>query len=42
MFAFDLPTDVPPAYAPIVIAQGSQVKGGKIKLERTLGVCQQA
>ncbi len=36
----DLPPDVPTQYAPVVIAQASQVQKGDVKVDRTIGVCQ--
>jgi hypothetical protein len=38
MFVMDMPPDVPPQYAPVVIAQASQAKD-PAKTERTIGVC---
>ncbi len=40
MFVFDVPPDVPPQYAPVVIAQASQAKQGEAKTDRTVGICQ--
>lgn len=43
MFVMDMP-DVPPQYAPVVIAQGVQIQPqasvGSAKIDRTIGVCQ--
>src|SRR6266566_850669 len=36
----DLPPDVPPQYAPIVITQASQAQKGAANTDRTIGVCQ--
>ena len=38
MFVMDMPPDVPPQYAPVVIAQASQAKD-PAKIDRTIGVC---
>ena len=38
MFMMDVPPDVPPQYAPVVIAQRSQTKES-VKTDRTFGVC---
>jgi len=38
MFVMDMP-DVPPQYAPVVIAQASQAQKGDAKTDRTIGVC---
>jgi len=37
MFVMDVPPDVPPQYAPVVIAEASQAK--RQSTERTIGVC---
>jgi hypothetical protein len=39
MFVMDMPPDVPPQYAPVVIAQASQTGSTKVNGERTIGVC---
>ncbi|MFA6445416.1 MAG: hypothetical protein WCV99_24015, partial [Sterolibacterium sp.] len=39
MFVPDMP-DVPPQFAPVMIAQASQAKQGSAKIDRTVGVCQ--
>jgi hypothetical protein len=39
MFVMDMP-DVPPQFAPIVVAQTTQAQQSMIKVDRTLGVCQ--
>jgi len=36
----DLPPDVPPQYAPVIIAQATQTQQGDTKTDRTIGVCQ--
>lgn len=38
MFVMDVPPDVPPQYAPIVVAEAAQAKNQT--MERTIGVCQ--
>jgi hypothetical protein len=39
MFIVDIP-DVPPQYAPVVLAQSSQVQAAKGEFDRVIGVCQ--
>ena len=39
MFVMDVPPDVPPEYAPVVIAQASQAQKNNVKTDRTIGVC---
>ena len=39
MFVMDMP-DVPPQFAPVVIAQASQAQKGDATADRTIGVCQ--
>src|SRR2546422_4473385 len=38
MFVMDMPPDMPPQYAPVVIAQASQAQD-PAKTDRTIGVC---
>ncbi|MCK9530752.1 MAG: hypothetical protein M0R77_09360 [Gammaproteobacteria bacterium] len=38
MFVMDVPPEVPPQYAPVVVAQASQAQKGP-EVERTIGVC---
>lgn len=40
MLVMDVPPDVPPQYAPIVVAQASQAKPRTTSVDRSMGVCQ--
>jgi hypothetical protein len=40
MFVMDMPPDVPPQYAPVVIAQVVQSQKDTANADRTIGVCQ--
>ncbi len=40
MFVMDLPPDVPPQYAPVVIAKASLPQKADKQVDRTIGVCQ--
>src|SRR6266511_2552483 len=39
MFVADMPPNVPPLYAPVIIAQASQAQQSDANIERTIGVC---
>lgn len=36
---FDLPSDIPPQYLPVMVAQATQAQAGRAKSERVMGVC---